>query len=1026
MTPQRPFRLAPPLPRDGLVARPRLVARLHARWRVPLVTVTAGAGFGKTTLLAEAMAENRLAPEGQDVWLGCGPGDADAPTLVAGLLAALGRAPGAGRRPSVDEVVEAMWAESPREVALLLDDVHTIEPASGGAAALAELLARLPANGHLVLAGRRIPPAGTARLEAHGRAERIGEDDLRLDAGELGELAARAGLGDGGLDATAGWPALVALATSGQVPSTRFAVEEVIEPLGPDTRRAFAALVLIGDGDRVMVRAAAGVDAADLEAIAQLPLVDEDDGVLRPHQLWEPTIADLLSTDEAQEVRRRAATAHRERGDHARAFELLVAAGLWEEARAALLDACNDQVTPPGPEQLRRWSARLPPEADDAVRAYVEALVLRFERPWHPRTLARFADARSGFAERGEIAEEMRAAIRSSYTAWEQEDAARLDELSERVVALGLGEDPLLGAAATMGRAAAADVRGDATAVLRLLGEVDAAGVEPRLAFFLPRFTVDALLTVGRADEAVEPADRAAALARPLRPAGGTWAARLRPDLVRWFLGDAPMADDGPDAFRDPGADVQRDERVESVAWAAIRAAHRGELDRARRWVDSLQAILPPQHRSQRVRGLLALVTATVAVAGGDEAGARAALAVLDPGRVEPGTSWRAVLWQPGVAAVLEPALAAALEGRHPGPSQARVLAAAGALRGARRGEPVDTRALTVLDRPTALLAALPLPLAVELAVLAAAAGDDRADAVVAHTVEVSAAGVRAALRQAQEHPLDAAAESARAILRSLPLPPEAPLRLDVLGPARLWRGDREVDEADWRREKVRLLLLLLVARGEVRREEAATLLWPDLDGDRAGSNLRLTLHYLNGVLEPDRAKGEPPYVVRQDGGTLRLAGTEGVEVDLAAFEAELDAAAGAEADGNHRVALGHLRRAVDRWRGDPLADAAYAEWAVPERERLRARFVAAGVRAAELLVADGQPDEAIRTATRVLSTEPWCEPAYRVQAVAHLASGNRAAALRSLERCHAVLDDLGAEPEQATTMVDRRVRRGG
>lgn len=1003
------------------------MARLHARWRVPLVTVTAGAGFGKTTLLAEAMAENRLAPEGRDVWLGCGPGDADAATLVAGLLAALGRPPAAGRRPTAEEVVDAVWAESPHEVALLLDDVHTIEPASDGAAALAELLARLPANGHLVLAGRRVPPAATARLEAHGRTERIGEGELRLDAAELGELAARAGLADDGLDATAGWPALVALATSGQVPSTRFALEEVIEPLGPATRQAFAALVLIGDGDRAMVRAAAGTGAADLEAIAQLPLVDEDAGVLRPHQLWESTVAELLSADEAREVRRRAATAHRERGEHARAYELLVAAGLWEHARVALLDACNDQVSPPRPEQLRRWSAGLPPEADDAVRAYLEALLLRFERPWHPRTLARFADARSGFAARGEIAEEMRAAVRSSYTAWEQEDAARLDELSERVVALGLDDDPLLGAAATMGRAAAADVRGDAAAVLRLLGEVDAAGVEPRLAFFLPRFTVDALLTVGRADEAVEPADRAAALARPLRPAGGTWAARLRSDLVRWFLGDAPVADDdGPDAFRDPGADVQRDERVESVAWAAIRAAHRGELDRARRSVDALHAILPPQHRSRRVRGLLALVEATVAVAAGDEPGARVALAGLDPERVEPGTSWRAVLWQPGVAATLEPALAEALERCGPGPSQACVLAAAAALRGARRGEPVDTAALTLLGRPAALLAALPLPLAVELAVVAAAAGDDRADAVVVHAVEVSPTGVRAALRRAQEHPLDSAGGSARAILRSLPLPPEAPLRLDVLGPARLWRGDREVDEADWRREKVRLLLLLLVARGEVRREQVAALLWPDLDGDRAASNLRLTLHYLNGVLEPGRAKGEPPYVVRQDGGTLRLAGPEGIEVDLAAFEAELDAAAGAEADGNHRVALGHLRRAVGRWRGDPLADAAYAEWAVPERERLRARFVAAGVRAAELLVADGQPEEAIRTATRVLSTEPWCEPAYRVQAVAHLASGNRAAALRSLERCHAVLDELGAEPEEATTMVGRRVRRGG
>src|SRR5512143_593329 len=54
-----------------------------------LTTVVAGPGFGKTNLLAQAVAENRLVPRGVDLWLGCQPGDASVSVLAAGLLAAL-------------------------------------------------------------------------------------------------------------------------------------------------------------------------------------------------------------------------------------------------------------------------------------------------------------------------------------------------------------------------------------------------------------------------------------------------------------------------------------------------------------------------------------------------------------------------------------------------------------------------------------------------------------------------------------------------------------------------------------------------------------------------------------------------------------------------------------------------------------------------------------------------------------------------------------------------------------------------
>ena len=54
-----------------------------------VTVVQAGAGFGKSTLLAQAIGQNALDPHGIDVWLGCVPEDESAAHLRDGLAMAL-------------------------------------------------------------------------------------------------------------------------------------------------------------------------------------------------------------------------------------------------------------------------------------------------------------------------------------------------------------------------------------------------------------------------------------------------------------------------------------------------------------------------------------------------------------------------------------------------------------------------------------------------------------------------------------------------------------------------------------------------------------------------------------------------------------------------------------------------------------------------------------------------------------------------------------------------------------------------
>src|SRR4051812_17222428 len=79
-----------PLPLPDELGRPRLLDQLDERWHHPVTVIQAGAGFGKSTLLAQAVRANAIEPRGIDVWHACTPGDVDGDVLGHGVLHALG------------------------------------------------------------------------------------------------------------------------------------------------------------------------------------------------------------------------------------------------------------------------------------------------------------------------------------------------------------------------------------------------------------------------------------------------------------------------------------------------------------------------------------------------------------------------------------------------------------------------------------------------------------------------------------------------------------------------------------------------------------------------------------------------------------------------------------------------------------------------------------------------------------------------------------------------------------------------
>src|SRR6187200_95087 len=89
-----------PRSRRGLVPRPRLTERLDRGAASTLMIVSAPAGFGKTTLLAEWLAATAASPNSEWVasWLSLDPADNDPATFWTYVVAALQTvAPGVGK-----------------------------------------------------------------------------------------------------------------------------------------------------------------------------------------------------------------------------------------------------------------------------------------------------------------------------------------------------------------------------------------------------------------------------------------------------------------------------------------------------------------------------------------------------------------------------------------------------------------------------------------------------------------------------------------------------------------------------------------------------------------------------------------------------------------------------------------------------------------------------------------------------------------------------------------------------------------
>ena len=1035
----RSFRFEPPEPRPGSLTRSRLLRALLGRWEYRVTSVVGGPGLGKTTLLAQAVAENRLAPRGEDVWIGLDQGDADGVVLARDVMAAVsagGRDRAAGVVPgTTDEapdpatVADAVWRRAPAAVCLVVDDGHWLAAGSRGAIWLTALVNALPANGHVLLASRWSPAVPLARLATQGAVLRLAEDELRFSDDELAGFAARRGIALGRFDDTGGWPAMVELAASVRHDlAGDYLWEEVLEPLGAERRRVLAVLSDLGGANESLASAALGGPVDLARVLAGVPLVAQGAGGWRvPHPLWHGVPALRLANDERVSTRRRAVDHLVAEQRYDEAVTLAREAGLIDVVPGILRAVCIGPHRPPG-RQLERWLADLPEALRDtagvALAAGVRAAMLTPAEATEPLQTAirRCREAGDADGELGAIA-------LLGHVAWWRADFELLAGLLPRVIELEAEGHPRARALAALGQAVVADIVGGDDDVLAHLDAIEPEVLDDAWKAMAGWLRATTLAGGGRAAESIAVFDAIPPIPDPafqLNVEG----ARLE---ARWALGHldevvaaAPSITDGLEA-----TGVLQFVLV-GLAEAAFVLAWVGDVEGAQRLLARVRRTEADADVGQNAR--LAVAEAAMLVAAGDEPAAADLLeqAIAIHG-LDSGINRR--VWRRGLALtyVLVPAArdrwdATELRGHV---AAARTLArAVVALRdcpnrtrvGAQGADEVRRRLADLdLNDMSRVRAGLHHRFAVELALGLEAAGRPEGGTLL----DALGPRWREAMR-AEAATRTHRARLAKSLLAAVPAPPADHTEIAVLGPLALARNGEPVTDGDLRRERVRALLAFLVSHRTTSRAAITAALWPDLDERAAANNLRVTMTYLLRLLEPGRPAREPAYHIRVNAQAVRLVTSDWLRIDVDRFDEHLAGAARAEADGTPSLALEHNLAAVALYRGEAHDGIADSDWVALEREYFRGRFVAAATRAGELLVARGDVDQAERVARRAVEVDPWAEDAYAVLVSVALARGDRSAARRTLDRGLVALADLGVEPSEETRRLRRRVRGGG
>jgi ATP/maltotriose-dependent transcriptional regulator MalT/DNA-binding SARP family transcriptional activator len=1063
-------KLTPPPVQKHTLNRPRLTRQLLEGLDYRLTVVQAGTGYGKSTALAAlAGADHAVA------WYHLDVEDIDplvflrhllhsfratSSHLSAQALAALEGWNGGGNPPwetVVDILVNELAEQSEAPILLILDDVHVLNQGSDSLGILDRLIRHAPANLHVILATRYPPQLATlVGWRVKGRVLEIGQAELAFTRQEIASLFRdhyRVFLTNDELDQVAteteGWAIALQLIwqtlRSGAVTTLSQALgrlagpeqdlftylaQEVLEQQPPDVREFLLSTVVLRElTPSVCDCLREAGDSRDLLRYvleSGLFVVNLGDGHLRYHHLFRDFLCHQLTEQEESTAHRRAAACCQRLGKDEEAIYHLLRAEAFDEAADVLDRVGRDVVRAGRLDTLAGWIGNLPPETLEAHPALlvhlgdIARLHSRFDEAlgWYrqaeTRSRARDDASAIGRALRGQARvyldtvnptkaqHLLQEALKLSDGQADRATRARLLELMAENQ-LNLGRPDEAEALRRKARALREEGPGEAELRIRVLLRTGQLNKARRL------------LEERLEDEALKPVLRPRAHRETL----------LLLSLIMAFQGDGEdayaCAKRGTSRGRDLGSPYVTavGHMREGHAWLLRESvlAHEQACQNYQKAIALGNSLAVPRLKVEAFWGLCRARGFAGELAAAEEAAQRG-IAIAE----RAGDEWIAALIRLSLAAAyalwgrdepalddLDQALTAFREcGDTFGEAVTRLWQC---LVWERRGD--EARLMRGISELLATVREHGYDYLLQRQTLL---GPPDSRRVVPLLLIGRHDGRQRPYAELLLQQLG---------LRELEIHPGYQLRVQSLGPFRVWRGKEEIAPDAWQREKARHLFQFLITHRDrlLERDQIVEMMWPGLDTETGRRDFKVVLSTLRQVLEPNREAGAPSAYVARDGSRYGLRHGADVSIDVLRFE-ELVSKGDEAFDGDPDRAMDYYEEALQVYQDDYLRDCLYEDWCSAERERLLTLYLHTADRVVQVRIERGAWEGVIPICQAILKRDDCWEQAYRSMMTAYAEMGYRVQALRTYQRCARTLrETLDIKPSKATNAVHEAIR---
>ncbi|MCJ7694634.1 MAG: hypothetical protein MUO40_04330 [Anaerolineaceae bacterium] len=207
-------------------------------------------------------------------------------------------------------------------------------------------------------------------------------------------------------------------------------------------------------------------------------------------------------------------------------------------------------------------------------------------------------------------------------------------------------------------------------------------------------------------------------------------------------------------------------------------------------------------------------------------------------------------------------------------------------------------------------------------------------------------------------------------------------LRVKTLGSFQVWRGNHLISQQEWKREKSRQLLQILVAyKGKLlNRDQITAILWPETDTNTSANNFKVVLNTLNQILEPDRPSGVSPFFIERRHDQYGLNLNAAIMIDTEVFISFIK-----QGD------LFAMEKAEDLYKGHYFANEFMQEWLMAEEQFFHQQYLINVGKFVEQLIARKETSKALEMTIKMIGKDILYEPAYFQQMRIYHQLGNQA-----------------------------------